>query len=61
MAMKELIDKMLELSIEYELIEAVISLLDTDEQYEKMSRELDRLQSLTTTTILGKALLISEE
>ena len=61
MAMKELIQKMLELSIEYELIEAVISLLDTDEQYEKMSRELDRLQSLTTTTILGKALLISEE
>ena len=61
MAMKELIQKMLELSIEYELIEAVISLLDTDEQYEKMSRELDHLQSLTTTTILGKALLISEE
>ena len=61
MAMKELIQKMLELSIEYELIEAVISLLDTDEQYEKMNRELDRLQSLTTTTILGKALLISEE
>ena len=61
MAMKELIQKMLELSIEYELIEAVISLLDTDEQYEKMNRELDHLQSLTTTTILGKALLISEE
>ena len=61
MDMRELVQKMIEMSIEEELIEAVITLLDTDEQYEKMSQELDHLQNLTSTTILGKAILISDE
>ena len=59
--MRKLIDKMLELKIEQDLIEAVINILDTEEQFEKMSQVLDCLQELNTMTILGKALLISEE
>ena len=59
--MRALIDKMLKMKIPDELIEGVITLLDTEEQYEKMSLALDRLQNLNSTTILGKALLISEE
>ena len=60
-SMRAIIDKMLKMKIPDELIEGVITLLDTEEQYEKMSLALDRLQNLNSTTILGKALLISEE
>ena len=59
--MKALIYKMIEMQIEKELIEVVISLLDTEEQFAKMSQALDNLKNLTSTTVLGKAILISEE
>ena len=59
--MRELIDKMLEMEISEELIEAVVCILETEEQYEKMSQVLDNLQKLTSTTILGKAILIADE
>ena len=59
--MKALIDKMLKKEISEELIETVINLLETEEQYEKMSQALDNLQNLTSTTILGKAILIADE
>ena len=59
--MRKLIRKMIELQIDKDLIEAVVSLCSTEEQYDKMSQALDTLENLTTTTILGKAILISEQ
>ena len=59
--MRKLIRKMIEMGIEKDLIEGVVSLLDTEEQYEKMCQKLGNLRSLSTTAILGTALLIADE
>ncbi len=59
--MRKLIRKMIEMGIEKKLIEAVTSLLETEEQFEKMIQALENLQNLTPTTILGRAILIAEE
>ena len=44
-----------------DLIEALVTLLETDENFTKMQEELSKLKNPSDSCLLGKALLIADE
>lgn len=55
-----LIDKLLQLKMKEDLIEAVCSIIETKEQYNKMLKVLEQMKNPTREEIMIKALLIAD-
>ena len=58
--MRQLIRVLVRKGASEDLIEAVVSVLETDENFLKMIEELSSLENPSETCILGKAMLIAE-
>ena len=58
--MRQLIRVLISKGASEDLIEAVVSVLETDENFLKMIEELVPLDNPSETCILGKAILIAE-
>ena len=58
--MRQLIQVLVRKGANEDLIEAVVSVLETDENFLKMMEELARVENPSETCILGKAMLIAE-
>ena len=58
--MRELIRVLVKKGANEELIEAVVSALETDENFLKMMEEMSRVENPSESYILGKAMLIAE-
>lgn len=58
--MRQLIRVLVKKGASEDLVEAVVSALQTDENFLKMIKELSRLENPSETCILGKAILIAE-
>ena len=58
--MRELIVALVRKGASEDLIESVVSVLETDENFLKMIEELSALENPSETCILGKAMLIAE-
>ena len=58
--MRKLIRVLVRKGANEDLIEAVVSVLETDENFLKMIEELSSLENPSETCILGKAMLIAE-
>lgn len=58
--MRQLIRVLVSKGANEDLVEAVVSILETDENFLKMIEELMSLDNPSETCILGKAMLIAE-
>ena len=58
---RELICALIRKGASEDLIEAVVSALETDENFLKMIEELSKVDKPSETYILGKAMLIAEK
>ena len=58
--MRQLIRVLVRKGASEDLIEAVVSVLETDENFLKMIEELSSLENPSETCILGKAVLIAD-
>ena len=58
--MRQLIRLLVRKGASEDLIEAVVSVLETDENFLKMIEELSSLENPSETCILGKAVLIAD-
>lgn len=58
--MRQLIRALVRKGVNEDLIEAVVSVLETDENFLKMIEELSSLENPSEICILGKAMLIAE-
>lgn len=58
--MRELVRELAQKTKDQELMEAVVDVLETDENFETMIQELRRLKNPSRECILGKAILIAE-
>ena len=58
--MRQLIRVLVRKGASEDLIEAVVSVLETDENFLKMIEELSSLENPSETCILGKAMLIAD-
>ena len=58
--MRQLIRVLVRKGASEDLIEAVVSVLETDENFLEMIKELSSLENPSETCILGKAMLIAE-
>jgi hypothetical protein len=58
--MRQLIRALIRKGVNEDLIEAVVSVLETDENFLKMIEELSSLENPSEICILGKAMLIAE-
>ena len=58
--MRQLIRALVKKGANEDLIEAVVSILETDDNFLKMMDELSKVDNPSETCILGKAMLIAE-
>ena len=58
--MRQLIHLLVKKGANEDLVEAIVSVLETDENFIKMIEELSTLDNPTETCMLGKAMLIAE-
>ena len=58
--MRQLIRDLVRKGANEDLIEAVVSILETDDNFVKMMDELSKVDNPSETCILGKAMLITE-
>ena len=58
--MRQLIRELVRKGASEDLVEAVVSILETDENFLQMIEELSSLKNPSETCILGKAMLIAE-
>ena len=58
--MRQLIRALVRKGVNEDLIEAVVSVLETDENFLKMIEELSSLENPSEICILGRAMLIAE-
>ena len=58
--MRQLIRVLVRKGASEDLIEAVVTVLETDENFIKMIAELDNVENPSKTYILGKAMLIAD-
>ena len=58
--MRQLIRVLVKKGANEDLIEAIVTALETDENFIKMIEELSTLDNPTETCMLGKAMLIAE-
>ena len=58
--MRQLIRDLVRKGANEDLIEAVVSVLETDDKFVKMMDELSKVDNPSETCILGKAMLIAE-
>ena len=58
--MRKLIRVLVQKGADEDLIEAIVSVLETDENFLKMIEELSGIDNPSETCMLGKAILIAE-
>ena len=58
--MRQLIRVLVQKGADEDLIEAIVSVLETDENFLKMIEELSGIDNPSETCMLGKAILIAE-
>ena len=58
--MRQLIRVLVKKCANEDLIEAIVTVLETDENYIKMIEEISNIYNPTETYMLGKAMLIAE-
>lgn len=58
--MRQLIRELIRKGASEDLVEAIVSVLETEENFLKMIEELSKLKNPSETCLLGKAILIAE-
>ena len=58
--MRELAQVLCKKGADQEVIEAVISVLETDKNFERMIKEMNNLKNPSRECMIGKAILIAE-
>ena len=59
--MRQLIRVLVQKGADEDLIEAIVGVLETDENFLKMIEELSNIDNPSETCMLGKAILITEQ